>query len=82
MGESSFAVAAQRVASSMATQLLSNPEFDSLPLEDLVEQACFMEDTKRLFQKQGVDLEDDSIQLEVLCEFQKAMTDEIVKMNA
>jgi hypothetical protein len=82
MGESSFAAAAQAVASSLAPQLVSNSELDNLSLEELVEYACFMQDTKHLFQQQGIDLDDDSIQLEVLCEFQKAMTDEIVKISA
>ncbi|PWK54518.1 hypothetical protein [Pleionea mediterranea] len=70
--------AAQNVANSMASSVLVGEKYDNLPLEDLIEQACTMDETKSYFQQQGIDLEDDTIQLEALCEFQKALTEAII----
>ncbi len=81
MSETKIAVAASDVAKNMASALLKNSDYNGLPLEDLVDKACHLDQTRNYFLNHGIDLNDDTIQLEALCEFQKALTEEIISLE-
>ncbi|WP_144391452.1 hypothetical protein [Pleionea sediminis] len=79
MGFSKITNAANTIAKDMASTLLRNHQYSGLPIEDLIDQACRLDQTRQYFLNHGIDLTDDSIQLQALSEFQKALSEEIIR---